>query len=52
MNKHFLRDTNALLGRSLRHILRSPDTIITIAITAAVVGVAMRSRALAGGVGR
>jgi ABC-2 type transport system permease protein len=33
MNKHFLRDTNALLGRSLRHILRSPDTIITTAIT-------------------
>jgi ABC-2 type transport system permease protein len=33
MNEHFLRDTNALLGRSLRHILRSPDTIITTAIT-------------------
>lgn len=33
MNTHFLRDTNALLGRSLRHILRSPDTIITTAIT-------------------
>jgi ABC-2 type transport system permease protein len=33
MNKHFLRDTNALLGRSLRHILRSPDTITTAAIT-------------------
>jgi ABC-2 type transport system permease protein len=33
MNKHLLRDTNALLGRSLRHILRSPDTIITTAIT-------------------
>jgi ABC-2 type transport system permease protein len=33
MNQHFLRDTNALLGRSLRHILRSPDTIITTAIT-------------------
>jgi ABC-2 type transport system permease protein len=33
MNKHFLRDTNALLGRSLRHILRSPDTILTTAIT-------------------
>jgi ABC-2 type transport system permease protein len=33
MNKYFLRDTNALLGRSLRHILRSPDTIITTAIT-------------------
>jgi ABC-2 type transport system permease protein len=33
MSKHFYRDTKALLGRSLRHILRSPDTIITTAIT-------------------
>jgi ABC-2 type transport system permease protein len=33
MNKHFLHDTSALLGRSLRHILRSPDTIITTAVT-------------------
>jgi len=33
MNRHFLGDTTALLGRSLRHILRSPDTIITTAIT-------------------
>lgn len=34
MNRnHFLSDTGALLGRSLRHILRSPDTIITTAIT-------------------
>lgn len=33
MNKHFLRDTSALLGRSVRHILRSPDTIVTTAIT-------------------
>ena len=33
MNTHFLRDTTALLGRSLRHILRSPDTIITTAVT-------------------
>jgi ABC-2 type transport system permease protein len=33
MNEYFLRDTSALLGRSLRHILRSPDTIITTAIT-------------------
>ncbi|MFI2714302.1 ABC transporter permease [Micromonospora sp. NPDC018662] len=32
MNKHFLGDTAALLGRSLRHIARSPDTIITTAI--------------------
>jgi len=32
MNKHFLGDTAVLLGRSLRHILRSPDTIITTAI--------------------
>lgn len=33
MNNHFLSDTSALLGRSLRHILRSPDTIVTTAIT-------------------
>jgi ABC-2 type transport system permease protein len=29
VNKHFFRDTAVLLGRSLRHIARSPDTIIT-----------------------
>ena len=33
MNEHFLSDTSALTGRSLRHILRSPDTIITTALT-------------------
>lgn len=32
MTTHFLGDTAALLGRSLRHIVRSPDTIITTAI--------------------
>ncbi|MEU1754961.1 ABC transporter permease [Micromonospora matsumotoense] len=32
MTRHFLGDTAALLGRSLRHISRSPDTIITTAI--------------------
>jgi ABC-2 type transport system permease protein len=32
MSKHFLGDTTVLLGRSLRHITRSPDTIITTAI--------------------
>ncbi|GAB3860324.1 multidrug efflux ABC transporter permease LieB [Micromonospora andamanensis] len=32
MNKNFLGDTAVLLGRSLRHISRSPDTIITTAI--------------------
>ncbi|WP_158852462.1 ABC transporter permease [Saccharothrix deserti] len=32
MAKHFFGDTNVLLGRSLRHIARSPDTIITTAI--------------------
>jgi ABC-2 type transport system permease protein len=32
MRTHFLRDTVVLLGRSLRHITRSPDTIITTAI--------------------
>ena len=28
-----LRNTTILLGRSMRHILRSPDTIITVALT-------------------
>ena len=33
MNTHFFGDTTVLLGRSMRHIMRSPDTIITTAIT-------------------
>jgi ABC-2 type transport system permease protein len=33
MTTHFFGDTVVLLGRSLRHIIRSPDTIITTAIT-------------------
>ncbi|MGA5302522.1 ABC transporter permease [Nucisporomicrobium flavum] len=33
MNRHFLGDTAVLLGRSLRHIARSPDTIVTTAVT-------------------
>ena len=33
MTRHFFGDIAALLGRSLRHIGRSPDTIITTAIT-------------------
>ena len=32
MNSHTFNDTAALLGRSLRHIGRSPDTIVTTAI--------------------
>src|SRR6476661_6755227 len=32
MTTHFFDDTSVLLGRSLRHITRSPDTIITTAI--------------------
>ncbi|HUZ89545.1 MAG TPA: hypothetical protein VMU49_06925 [Candidatus Acidoferrales bacterium] len=32
MTKHFFGDTTVLLGRSLRHITRSVDTIITTAI--------------------
>jgi len=32
MTKHFFSDTGVMLGRSLRHIIRSPDTIITTAI--------------------
>jgi ABC-2 type transport system permease protein len=33
MSKHFFGDTAVLTGRSLTHILRSPDTIITTALT-------------------
>ncbi|HET6825079.1 MAG TPA: ABC transporter permease [Amnibacterium sp.] len=33
MTTHLLGDTTALTGRSLHHILRSPDTIITTAAT-------------------
>jgi ABC-2 type transport system permease protein len=33
MNRHLLGDTAVLLGRSLRHIARSPDTIITTVVT-------------------
>jgi ABC-2 type transport system permease protein len=33
MKSHILKDSTVLLGRSLRHITRSPDTIITTAIT-------------------
>jgi ABC-2 type transport system permease protein len=32
MTTHFAGDTAALTGRSLRHVLRSPDTIITTAV--------------------
>jgi ABC-2 type transport system permease protein len=32
MTTHFFGDTAALLGRSIRHVTRSPDTIITVAI--------------------
>ena len=33
MSAHFISDTADLLGRSMRHILRSPDTIITTVLT-------------------
>jgi ABC-2 type transport system permease protein len=33
VSTHILSDTGILTGRSLRHILRSPDTIITTAVT-------------------
>jgi len=32
MNKHFFSDMNVMLGRSMRHIFRSLDTIITVTI--------------------
>jgi ABC-2 type transport system permease protein len=33
MNKHFISDMGVMLGRSMRHIFRSMDTIITVTIT-------------------
>jgi ABC-2 type transport system permease protein len=33
MPTYVVRDTVVLLERSLRHVLRSPDTIITTAVT-------------------
>lgn len=33
MSTHLLGDTAVLTGRSLRHVLRSPDTILTTAVT-------------------
>ncbi len=33
MNEHFLSDMSVMLGRSMRHILRSMDTIFTVCIT-------------------
>jgi ABC-2 type transport system permease protein len=33
MNKHFFSDMGVMLGRSMRHIFRSMDTIITVALT-------------------
>ena len=32
MNTHFFSDTSVMLRRTLRHITRSPDTIITTTI--------------------
>ncbi len=32
MNQHFFSDMNVMLGRSMRHIFRSMDTIITVTI--------------------
>ena len=36
MTTHFVSDTGVLLGRSMRHITRSLDTILTVAITPVV----------------
>lgn len=33
MNKHFFSDLGVMLGRSMRHITRSMDTIITVCLT-------------------
>lgn len=32
IKKHFFSDMSVMLGRSMRHILRSMDTIITVTI--------------------
>ena len=32
MSTHFFSDTSVMLGRSLRHVTRSMDTIITVTI--------------------
>ena len=32
MATHFFGDTTVLTGRTMRHITRSPDTIITVSI--------------------
>ena len=32
-NKYFLKDMCVMFGRSMRHIFRSMDTIITVCIT-------------------
>ena len=44
MTTHFLGDTAVLTGRSLRHITRSPDTIITTAIMPIAMHAAVRLR--------
>lgn len=33
INRHFLSDMSVMLGRSMRHIFRSMDTIITVCVT-------------------
>ena len=33
VKNHFFSDTGVMLGRSMRHIIRSMDTIITVCIT-------------------
>jgi ABC-2 type transport system permease protein len=33
VKKHFFNDMGVMLGRSIRHIFRSTDTIITVTIT-------------------
>jgi ABC-2 type transport system permease protein len=32
-NKYFFKDMSVMFGRSMRHIFRSMDTIITVCIT-------------------
>ncbi len=42
VQKHFFSDLSVMLGRSLRHITRSMDTIITVTLTPIAIHAAVR----------
>ena len=43
-DKHFFSDMGVMLGRSMRHIFRSLDTIITVTIMTTRTSTRMRTR--------